>query len=74
MTDEPAAQLQFGLLALSIGRRLPLQVCRSASGFYIGTLDAEGLPCSRESREYWRRAEAAETALKRRDWTQRLEP
>lgn len=72
--DALDTQQQFGLLALAIGKRLPLEVCRSAAGFYIGTLDAEGLPCSRESVEYWRRAEIAQSALKHRAWTQRLEP
>lgn len=65
---------QFGLLALSIGQRLPLQVCRSQAGFYLGTLDAEGLPVSRESVQYWRKAELASQAMQRGLWTQRLEP
>lgn len=72
--SEPAIQIQYGLLALSIGQRLPLQVCRSAAGFYVGTLDAEGLPVSRESVEYWRKPEAAAEALHKGHWTQRLAP
>jgi hypothetical protein len=70
----PGVEVQFGLLALSIGQRLPLQVCRSAAGFYVGTLDAEGLPVSRESVEYWRRSEAAADAFRQGHWTQRREP
>jgi hypothetical protein len=70
----PDTRTQFGLLALAIGQRLPLQVCRSAAGFYIGTLDADGLPYSRESTEYWRRAKAAAEALQHGHWTQRLVP
>lgn len=72
--SEPAIQIQYGLLALSIGKRLPLQICRSAAGFYVGTLDADGLPVSRESAEYWRRPELAAEALRKGHWTQRLEP
>lgn len=72
--SDPAIQIQYGLLALSIGQRLPLQVCRSAAGFYVGTLDPEGLPVSRESVEYWRKPEAAAEALRKGHWTQRLEP
>ena len=72
--SEPAIQIQYGLLALSIGKRLPLQVCRSAAGFYVGTLDADGLPVSRESAEYWRRPELAAEALRKGHWTQRHEP
>lgn len=69
-----AIEVQFGLLALSIGQRLPLQVCRSAAGFYVGTLDRDGLPVSRESVEYWRKPAAAAQALRAGTWTQRPEP
>lgn len=65
-----------GLLAREFaGRRLPLQVLRSAAGFYIGTADDDG-PCSRESAEYWRTAEAAQAALDAGPdaWTQREHP
>lgn len=65
---------QFGILALLCGRRLPLQVCRSANGFYLGTLTDEGLPNSRESVEYWPRRAEAEAALTRCTFTQRVEP
>lgn len=72
--SEPAIQVQYGLLALSIGQRLPLQICRSAAGFYIGTLDTEGLPVSRESAVYWRKPAAAAEAFRKGRWTQRPEP
>lgn len=63
-----------GVLAFQYcGERLPLQVCHSAAGFYIGTWDDEG-PCSRESAEYFRTEEAAQTALQSGNWTQRAYP
>jgi hypothetical protein len=64
----------FGSLALDSGKALPLQVCPSAAGFYIGTLDTDGAPYSRESEEYWPTRPAAETALSKRSWKQRPEP
>ena len=52
----------FGLLALAyVGKRLPLQVLRSAAGHYIGTFD-DG-PASRESVEYFPSHEAAPAML-----------
>lgn len=74
MTADDEERGPFGMLAAYAGRRLPLQVCRSAAGFFIGTLTAEGEPCSRESREYWRDRVKAEAALKNSAWTQRLCP
>ena len=65
---------RFGLLALAIGQRLPVQVCRSRNGYYLGTLDADGLPCSRESAEYWPKREQADQALTTGRFTQRVEP
>ena len=40
------------VLDFFIDKRLPLQVCESRAGFYIGTLNQDGTPCSRESVEY----------------------
>lgn len=76
MSADAATSLQerFGLLALTIGQRLPLQVCQSRAGFYVGTLDAEGLPCSRESVEYWPQRAHADKALRTGTFTQRVEP
>ncbi|MEJ2427286.1 MAG: hypothetical protein P8101_23230 [Candidatus Thiodiazotropha sp.] len=51
--------------------RLPLQVCHSHMGYYIGTL-LEGLPCSRESVEYYSDHHSAYKALETKSWTQRL--
>ena len=46
-----ATAVRSGALALAwTGKRLPLQVLRSAAGHYIGTQDDEG-PVSRESVE-----------------------
>ena len=64
----------IGHLALvHIDKRLPLQVCHSAAGHYIGTTDAEG-PVSRESVQYFRSYQAARHALETGHWQQRLKP
>jgi len=68
LTPRPAAI--SGLLALTyVGKRLPLQVLRSAAGHYIGTFD--GGPVTRESVEYFPTDEAARHALETGAWTQR---
>ena len=51
------------------GNNYPLQVLQSRRGFYLGTLDDEGLPFSRESAEYFRSEQAAEGALHSGKWT-----
>ncbi|MBL8345387.1 MAG: hypothetical protein JNN03_08095 [Rubrivivax sp.] len=62
----PVAQIA----AAALGRPVPLEVCYSARGFYLGTyVDDE--PYSRESAEYWTTREAAEAALAGGQWTQR---
>lgn len=60
---------QFG------GVSLPLEVMRSAAGFYLGT-SQDDMPYSRESAEYWPTYEAAEAALDAGPdaWTQRDHP
>ncbi len=67
----PCGQLAYAYCRL----RLPLQVLRSAAGFYLGTAD-EGGPVSRESAEYFPTAEIAQRALDAGPdaWTQRDEP
>lgn len=52
---------------------LPLMVCKSAAGFYIGTMQ-NGEPMSRESVEYYATREKAEYALANDTWTQRPNP
>ena len=66
-------QVQYGKLAAPIGR-FPVEVLRSAAGYYIGTRDGEGAPVSRESLEYYATYEAAEQALQKGTWTQRQHP
>lgn len=59
------------------GVSLPLKVLPSPVGYYLGTLDHDGAPYSRESEEYWKTREDAEVALKSpspRAWTQRRWP
>ena len=74
MHENPTNHSAAGQMALIYcGARLPVQVLRSAAGFYIGTADEQG-PVSRESCEYFRTAEHAARALKSGQWTQRLEP
>ncbi len=65
---------QFGQLAAAIGKHLPLEICQSRAGFYVGTKDADGLPVSRESVEYWPQREQAEGALRGGMFTQKREP
>jgi hypothetical protein len=65
-------QTSIGALALRYCHlRLPLKVLRSAAGFYIGTADESGGPCSRESNEYWELESEAELALASGQWTQK---
>lgn len=66
---------RYGWLAAELGkRRLPLQVCESAQGFYLGT-KCKGQPFSRESEEYWGTREEANEALRSRSkWSQRCAP
>ncbi|PUA41277.1 hypothetical protein C5U62_32775 [Pseudomonas protegens] len=67
--------LTHGLIAFQItGQQLPLQVCHSAAGFYIGTLNEDGWPLSRESEEYFTTSNTASTALNNGTWTQRPQP
>jgi hypothetical protein len=63
-----------GFLARTYGGEdLPLEVCESAAGYYIGTKQ-DGEPFTRESAEYWPTRTEAEAALRRGRpaWTQRL--
>ncbi len=58
----------FGVIRKAVNGA-PLQVCKSANGFYIGTWNEEG-PVSRESKEYWPKKEQAQSALLNGQWTQ----
>jgi hypothetical protein len=66
--------MAIGILALQyVNMRLPLKVCKSHNGFFLGT-EHEGEPISRESVQYWKTAEEAQEALKTAEWDQRLHP
>ena len=71
MIDDSVPSLRHGLLALASGNYFQLQVCKSQAGHYIGTLDANGEPHTRESQEYWVDLAQAETALRDGRWTQK---
>jgi hypothetical protein len=63
-----------GKLALEFCKKsLPLEVMKSATGYYIGTSD-EGMPCSRESNEYYRTEALALKAFEGSCWTQKSNP
>lgn len=61
----------FGELAGLCGRKLLLTLVKTDSGFCIGTIDADGNPCTRESVEYWPSWHKAQDAFLARKWTQR---
>ena len=61
------------MISRRFGFNLPLQVLRSANGFYIGTADDNG-PVSRESVEYWNTVQEAALALEKGNFTQRVNP
>ena len=63
----------IGQVAHAYGACLKVEVLESPEGFYIGTRE-DGLPFSRESVEYYPSRVAAERALMRGTWTQRLLP
>jgi hypothetical protein len=66
---------RYGHLAQTFADcELPLEVLKSAAGFYIGTFDPKEGPFSRESEEYFPSEEAAREALVNGAWTQRLNP
>ncbi|MEM7775923.1 MAG: hypothetical protein AAF732_09965 [Pseudomonadota bacterium] len=62
-----------GVLAKKFGNaNAPLQILKSAAGYYIGTLDKAGLPFTRESACYWDTRKAAESALQSGLFPQKL--
>lgn len=75
ITAQAARADSIGYLPLTfVGKRLPLQVLRSAAGYYIGAFDDHDGPCSRESFEYFPSRDAAAKALATGAWTQRSHP
>lgn len=71
MIDDSVPSSKHGLLALASGSYFQLQVCKSQAGHYIGTLNANGEPYTRESREYWVDRAQADEALRDGRWTQK---
>ncbi|QLG96513.1 hypothetical protein HZF02_23345 [Pseudomonas yamanorum] len=72
LEPDTASDLTYGKIASrECGMQYPLQVLRSAAGYYIGTADGFE-PVSRESEEYYRNEDAAKQALELNLWTQRL--
>lgn len=53
------------------GRELPIEVLRSAAGYYIGTFCPVDGPYSRESYDYYATREEAEKALQNDTWVPR---
>lgn len=53
------------------GLPLPVQVLKSAAGFYLGAFGSDGSPYTRESVEYWRTEAAATAALLTGQWSAR---
>lgn len=70
ISPKPHIPHRVGKLAREHGYRLPLQICESAAGFYLGTADDSG-PVSRESVEYFSTPEQAQHALETGVWNQR---
>lgn len=74
--DDPAELdfRRFGRLAyVYCGKREELTVLHTRAGFYIGT-ESDGMPCSRESNEYYASEEEAMQALVNDTWTQKVAP
>ena len=72
--NQTTSNSEIGFLAKQwCNRTLPLEVLRSAAGWYIGTMSEDG-PCSRESVEYWKTEVAAQAALENGKWTQKETP
>jgi hypothetical protein len=66
----PVAAPVAVLASAAAGCTVLLEVCYSAAGFYLGTY-RDGEPHTRESAEYWRRRDAAQSAMATGTWTQR---
>jgi len=65
---------EHGIIAKSaLGEEFEVQVLKSNAGYYLGTQTIEGMPASRESREYWSTHDNAQQALDSGSWTQRHE-
>ena len=66
---------RYGYLTYAgCARRAELQVLKSQAGWYVGTVNEDGLPCARESQEYWPSETLALEALTNDTWTQKAWP
>lgn len=72
MSNQFKKRTPSGLLAKEAGFNANIQVLKSGAGFYIGTIDPDGFPLSRESSEYYQTFADAEKALVAGSFTQRL--
>jgi hypothetical protein len=72
MDDVAGSDSSYGEIALVLtNSKLRLRVCRSAAGYFIGTFRSDlAVPISRESNEYYRTFDEAQTALEEGTWTQ----
>ena len=71
MSESNSKMVQVGVTAMEYrGLQQPIQVLKSAAGFYLGTSE-NGLPATRVSYEYWRTIAEAEHALESGNWTRR---
>ena len=69
------APIPIGYLALRHwNKSLPLQVLLCSKGYYIGTIDTDGTPQSRESVQLWLDKDKAVDALASGMWTQKMVP
>lgn len=67
--------MKTGWLAKEFGgENFELQVLQSAAGYYLGTLDKDGLPYSRESQQYFPDEDTARKALETGTFIQRKHP
>ena len=57
--------------AESLCKSHELRVLQSHAGYFIGTIDDEHGPLSRDSHEYWPTREIAQDALDKGSWTKR---
>ena len=73
ISEQYEGKNMYGRLARKAGFLLPLSVCSSRAGYYIGTIDNDGFPVSRESVEYFDSWRKADWALTHDKFTQRKE-
>lgn len=65
---------RLGYLSIKYGVAQTIKVCKSNAGFYIGTIDKNGCPNTRESVQYYQRYDEAQIALQADSFTQKMNP